>query len=80
MHIEIVKHPIKGFQVRVIDTGADGQIVHLPHNRKRQESRGGMDRRLRQLPDQRQNRPLARPRVVRRVVWIGEIHQRPPSL
>jgi hypothetical protein len=27
MHIEIVKHPIKGFQVRVIDTG--GRTVRL---------------------------------------------------
>jgi hypothetical protein len=54
MHIEILKHPIKGFQVRVVD--AKGR--HLPHDRERSKGRESLDRCLRQLSDSRQIREV----------------------
>jgi hypothetical protein len=51
MHIEIIKHPIKPFQVRVVDAKARmTRMFTYPMIESRSKGREGLDRRLRQLP------------------------------
>jgi hypothetical protein len=52
----LLKHPIKGFQVSDIDSGGRTVRLFIHPTIESARSRGGMDRRLRQLLDQRQIR------------------------